>query len=95
MLIRSDVAPEQRQAGVAIALFQIAEHLVVGPVLFHDEQHVPDGRRRTTGWESRTRRSHLTSRAAHRDECVVVDLFGELGERLRVRCVDERHEAIS
>jgi hypothetical protein len=45
VLVRRHVASEERQAGIAVALLQITEHLIVGPVLFHDEEHVRDRRR--------------------------------------------------
>ena len=45
VLVRRDVAAEERQARIAVALLQIAEHLIVGAVLFHDEEDVLDRRR--------------------------------------------------
>ena len=68
VLVRRDVAAEQRQARIAVALLQIAEHLIVGAVLFHDEEHVLDrracaDRRRNHGVRRRSGRS----RAACRD----------------------------
>ncbi len=54
VLVRRDVAAEQRQARIAVALLEIAEHLIVGAVLFHDEQDVLDRRAaRRPSWESR------------------------------------------
>src|SRR5438876_3049327 len=39
-MIRRNILSEENQAWIAIALFQIAEHLVVGAVLFDDVDHV-------------------------------------------------------
>ena len=83
VLVRRDVAAEERQARVAVALLQVAEHLIVGAVLFHDEEHVLDrraladlggnhGRRRGAG--------RLEQRVAI--ERVVVHLLREVGKRL-------------
>src|SRR5262249_14663077 len=40
VLVRRDIPPEERQGRIAVPLFQIAVHLVVSAVLFHDEQDV-------------------------------------------------------
>ena len=42
MLIRRDRLAKFRQIWVAIADFQIAQNLVVAPVLFNDEDHMLD-----------------------------------------------------
>jgi ribosomal protein S16 len=53
------VAPEQRQRRIAVALREIAEHLVVGAVLSDDVEHVLDRRCAADG----------TRESASRTEC--------------------------
>jgi hypothetical protein len=95
MLVRRDVAAEQRQAGIAVALFEIAKHLIVGAVLFHDEEDVGDRRaladfrrnhRRRRGFRVLQQRVVISR--------VVVHLFRIARQAARVRRVDERNQAI-
>ena len=45
VLIGRDVAPEHHQRRIAVALRDVAEHLVVGAILFDDKDYVIDGGR--------------------------------------------------
>src|SRR6476646_9920784 len=51
MLIRRGLLAELRERGVAVALTHVAENLIVGPVLLHDQEHMLD-----RGWVTNTRR---------------------------------------
>ena len=42
VMIRCDLSPEQGQLGISLALWQITEDLIVGPVLLADVEHVFD-----------------------------------------------------
>src|SRR5262249_15701592 len=90
VLVRSDLLPEHRQSGIAVPLPEVAENLVVGPVLLEHEDDVLDRRAVTDlDWHDTSR-----NRLRRREAVVFRNLAGVLFELLAVGQRDRRERAL-
>src|SRR5215467_5635919 len=98
-MVGRDVATELNQGAVAVSLREVAEYLVVSPVLFNDQKYVLNGRYLPRVYGDWLWSSTLTFRPCRRRRrqnfIIPAHDVGKLCELGVIRHVNQRDDAIS